>query len=361
MKKRKRKKDARKQSNIAYQNKDILSKLAAEYFKGKSLSAYGIGLPRIAEVLPTNLPAIEANELRIDNFFRFEDGSCGIVDYESVYKDIAQKIKYLNYVARIAGRFHRDGIPLRNLRFIVIYTADVERREVSASYDIGCLHFEVEPAFLSELDADGIFPKIKAKILAGERLGEEEQMQFIVLPLAKKGKEEKARLLQEEIELGKQIKDEEQGVFLLSAMLVFSDKIVDEDTAGKVRRWIGMTKVGRIFEEEKLAAIKKVEQEKEEEKARALRKQEQEKEKEKAHALRKKEKEKVRALREKEKEKARELREKEKEKAMMSKTIVMNLMRVMKMSDEDILKTVDIYSPAEIRSIREELDAAACG
>ena len=126
-----------------------------------------------------------------------------------------------------------------------------------------------------------------------------------------------------------------------------------------------MTKVGRIFEEEKLAAIKKVEQEKEEEKAQALR----EKEKEKVRALREKEKEKARALRkqeqEKEKEKARALqkqeREKEKEKAMMSKTIVMNLMRVMKMSDEDILKTVDIYTPAEIRSIREELDAAACG
>jgi hypothetical protein len=34
---------------------------------GKSFSVYGLDIPKIIQVLPTNLPEIEANELRIDN------------------------------------------------------------------------------------------------------------------------------------------------------------------------------------------------------------------------------------------------------------------------------------------------------
>ena len=43
-------------------------------------------MPKIIRVLPTNLPAIQANELRIDNLFLLEDGSLALVDYESDYK-----------------------------------------------------------------------------------------------------------------------------------------------------------------------------------------------------------------------------------------------------------------------------------
>ena len=60
-------------AKIAYQNKDITSKVLAENFKGKSLRVYGINVPKIVQVLPTNLPQIEANELKIDNLFLLED------------------------------------------------------------------------------------------------------------------------------------------------------------------------------------------------------------------------------------------------------------------------------------------------
>jgi hypothetical protein len=44
---------------------------------------YGLELPPIKAVLPTNLPDIKANELRADNVFLLEDDSLLIVDYES--------------------------------------------------------------------------------------------------------------------------------------------------------------------------------------------------------------------------------------------------------------------------------------
>ena len=50
-------------------------------------------IPEIVEILPTNLPAVEANEMRLDNLFRLKDGTIVIVDYESTYS-YADKIKY---------------------------------------------------------------------------------------------------------------------------------------------------------------------------------------------------------------------------------------------------------------------------
>ena len=84
-------------NEVAWQNKDILSKVLGDSFKGKSFAVYGVENSDIVDVKPTNLPAIEANELRLDHLFEFADGSLGIVDYESSYTE-ENKVKYLNYV-----------------------------------------------------------------------------------------------------------------------------------------------------------------------------------------------------------------------------------------------------------------------
>ena len=92
MKKNKDTKMKGSDTEIAYQNKDITSKVMAEEFEGESFAVYGVDLPKIVRVEPTNLPAIEANELRMDNLFYLEDDSYLIVDYESEYD-------YSNYQA----------------------------------------------------------------------------------------------------------------------------------------------------------------------------------------------------------------------------------------------------------------------
>ena len=113
---------------VAYQNKDIVSKIFGEAMKEKSLKAYGLNVPKVVDVLPTNLPALELNELRIDNIFVLEDGSYAIIDYESKYR-YRNKVKYLSYVLRILRRLIRDKVDLRKvkIRIIIIYTADVKR------------------------------------------------------------------------------------------------------------------------------------------------------------------------------------------------------------------------------------------
>ena len=130
---------------ISYQNKDITSKFLAEHLKGKTFRVYGLDLPEITDVKPTNLPTIRANELRMDNLFELADGTVAVVDYESAY-DSADKVKYLNYLTGIANRYQTEGEPCPTLRMVVIYTGDIyhsapflsEERREGAEAERGC-------------------------------------------------------------------------------------------------------------------------------------------------------------------------------------------------------------------------------
>lgn len=245
--------------DIAYQNKDIVSKVFADNFKGKSLAVYGLDIPKIVQVLPTNLPTVEANELRIDNLFLLEDGTVAIIDYESTYSE-ENKVKYLNYVTKVIKRYQKEGILDIRLRMIVIYTADVEPVNVRGELDAGCLRLEIESAFLSKLDSREIMESLTNKVHNNIPLTDEELMEFIILPLTYRTNERKQVAIKDTISLARNITDETKMIFVLSGILVFSDKVIDEESAKNVREWISMTKVGRLFAEEKEKAVEEATQ-----------------------------------------------------------------------------------------------------
>ncbi len=242
------------QEEIAYQNKDITSKVLAENFKGKTFRVYGLDLPEIREARPTDIPAVRANELRMDNLFELEDDTVAILDYESDY-DKNDKVKYLNYLTGVANRYQKEKRGCPQLRMVVIYTGDINRSQVSSGYDIGAVKLHTETAFLSELDSEGIMERLKSKVERNEMLTDEELMEFIILPLSYRKKEEKEKRVRETVELAAKIQDRGQQVFTLAGILTFTDKIIDRETANKIRRAIEMTQVAMIFEEEKQQAL----------------------------------------------------------------------------------------------------------
>ena len=85
-------------------------------------------------------------------------------------------------------------------------------------------------------------------------------MLLIILPLAKKGKEVKQKVIEQVVDLAKQIEDENTQAFVITGILVSSDKFIDRDYAKSVRRYLSMTKVFQILEEEKQEAINLAEQ-----------------------------------------------------------------------------------------------------
>ena len=184
------------------------------------------------------------------------------MDYESEYKK-EDKIKYLNYLTGIANRYAKENQDCPVLRMIVIYTGDIKRGQTSDRYDIGAVRVKLEQAFLSELDSHEIFRHLKEKVERNELLDDEEIMELIIQPLSYRKREEKEAQIRETVKLAAQIQDRGQQLFALSGILVFADKVIDMETANKIRRAIEMTQVARIFEEEKQQAEKKHKEEKE--------------------------------------------------------------------------------------------------
>lgn len=278
----KEKEDAK--SLIAYQNKDITSKVLAGLFKGKSFRVYGLDLPRIIRAEPTNIPAITANELRLDNLFQLADQSVAIVDYESKYKK-EDKVKYLNYVTGIVNRYRNEKKECPLLRVIIIYTGDVYRDQTMDVYEIGVLKMRVETAFLSELDGDGIYQRLKTKIHSANRLTEEELMQFIILPLSYRKQKQKEKKIVELLELAEEIRERKQQMFVLAGLYTFADKVIDASMSDIIRRMICMNKfeglIWKEAEKEKQAALKQAADAYEKEKQKAAKRYRQEKRKQK--------------------------------------------------------------------------------
>ena len=233
---------------IAYQNKDILFKILGQTYKEKSFAAYGIDLPPIRELLPTNLPKISANEKDIDNLFLLADGTYAIVDYEAEYKKL-NKIKYLNYIARVMEKYYKENENF-DLRLIVIYTGDVKSAE--PNFETKCLTLRTEQAFLSHIDGKAAFNMIRQKIHSGTLLEDDDLMKLVILPLTVPGSKGKQEMLEKVVDLAEQITDEEQRIFTLSGVIVASDKFISREYLDQIRRRINMTQLGQLYEKEKI-------------------------------------------------------------------------------------------------------------
>ncbi len=209
----------RERGGVVYHNKDVLFKVLSEAYKEKSFSAYGIDLPHIKEVLPTNLPKMWANEKEPDNLFLLTDGTYVIVEYESQYrrKDMA---KYLNYSARIIERYIGKGEI--KLRLIVIYTGDV--LSADSVLEANCLTLRVEQVFLCKMDGEGEYTRIRGIIEKGLPLCDEDVMRLIILPLTQRGMEKKQKMLENIINLSESIRDEGKRRFVVSGVVIASDK-----------------------------------------------------------------------------------------------------------------------------------------
>lgn len=178
--------------DIVYQNKDIASKMISERLIGKRLAPFGLPNLHIVDILPTNLPTIESNELRLDNLFLLSDGSLAIIDYESEFNQ-GNFVKYMNYIARVLKRYsiNKRLDEVHEIRMVVIYTADVEY--APDVYDLGGVSLRIESAYLVNQNSNHIYQKLRYKIGQREMLTEEELMELMILPLTAKGPEGKQR------------------------------------------------------------------------------------------------------------------------------------------------------------------------
>ncbi len=231
---------------IAYQNKDIVSKLFGDRMKGKPLSLFGLGTAlKVADVTPTNLPIVQARELRMDNLFELEDGSVAVLDYESEYKK-SNFTKYGRYIMDVADRYLKEGKE-PDIHMMVLYTADIERAETSFSRT--ACRIETEASYLVKAPSEEWLEDVKAGI-AGQNIQDEVLMHLVLLPLTYKGDEKKQEAIRECVHLARQIPDKGQETFVLAGILTFTDKVINEKTRQYIKEVLGMTQVGKMLMDE---------------------------------------------------------------------------------------------------------------
>ncbi len=231
---------------IAYQNKDIVSKLFGERMKGKPLSLFGLGTDlKVADVKPTNLPIVQARELRMDNLFELEDGSVAVLDYESEYKK-SNFTKYGRYIMDVADRYLKEGKE-PDIHMMVLYTADIERAETSFSRT--ACSIQTEASYLVKAPSEEWLKDVKAGI-ASQSITDEMMMHLVLLPLTYKGEERKQEAIKECVHLARRIPDKGQETFVLAGILTFTDKVINEKTRQYIKEVLGMTQVGKMLMDE---------------------------------------------------------------------------------------------------------------
>ena len=231
---------------IAYQNKDIVSKLFGQMMKGKSLSLFGLKTDlKVVDARPTDIPIVQARELRLDNLFELEDGSVAIIDYESVWKE-TNFIKYGRYILEVIERYLQEG-KRPDIHMMVLYTADIEKA-ANLMKRTACT-IEVEAAYLTGISSEEWLDYVRAGI-ADSQVSDEVLMRLILLPLTYKGEERKQTAIKACVELARQIPDQSQEAFALAGILSFTDKVINDETKQYIKEVLGLTQVGKMLMDE---------------------------------------------------------------------------------------------------------------
>ena len=228
---------------IAYQNKDIVSKLFGEQMKGKSLSLFGLNTNlKVMDIRPTNIPIVQAKELRMDNLFELEDGSVAILDYESQFKE-TNFTKYGYYIMNVINRYLNEG-KTPDIHMMVLYTADIETAKTILERT--ACRIKIEAAYLTGTPSEQWLEEIKGS-LANQIISDKTLMRLILLPLTYKDEEKKQETIKLCVNLAQKIPDKEQETFALAGILAFTDKIISNSTKKYIEEVLGMTQVGQML------------------------------------------------------------------------------------------------------------------
>ena len=237
-------------TGIVYQNKDVLFKVLGEVYKDKSFKVYGLDLPPVKALLPVNLPEVRADERSTDNLYLLaDDKTLAMMEYES-QPEANALFKYGSRGFRILETYNKEDKDY-NLVIAVIYTGDV--KSAPDVLDRDGIRIRVRQVFLSRFDGLAIYDELRNKINNNEKLTDEDIMKLIILPLTKKAGDQE--MIESAINLARQVEDEKLQVFIIAGILTAADKFIDKTYADQIKGWLRMTKVARLYEEEKIEAV----------------------------------------------------------------------------------------------------------
>ncbi len=165
----------RRATRVAQQAKDILAKWLAQQMPTTFLSALGLDLPPIVEVLPTEVPVLSVHLEHPDVLVRLADAS--IADLEFQMTGEPDLWRFLQY--NCAAVLHYQS----RVHTVVIYGPGIAT--APQELDLGSLRFRVTNLFIGQQEAEEVLATLEAKRARGESLDAGDRTRLVLLPLMK--------------------------------------------------------------------------------------------------------------------------------------------------------------------------------
>lgn len=240
-------------TNLSYGAKDILYKLMGQLYKGKPLKAFGVNdIPKILDRLPRSFFEGEVLKGGPNDIFILEDGSILLFGFEDNINIDENMFIYLEVAVKVIKRYYKHRGDFPKVRMVIIYNQTVKEARNTLSF--GDILICSESVLMSELNVEKVLSELKVKVLDGN-LSQEDKLKFIMLPLMK-NENEHLNVIRESVQLAKAIKLERDEAIVLNGIIESSDKFIDEEKAKELKELLEMTKIDRLYNEERELAVK---------------------------------------------------------------------------------------------------------
>ncbi|MGG5462049.1 hypothetical protein [Clostridium sp. B9] len=239
--------------NISYGAKDILYKLMGQLYKGRPLEVLGVNdMPKIMDRLPRNFFESDVINGGPNEIFILEDGSILLFGYEDNKNIDENMFIYLEVAVKVIKRYYKHRGSFPKVRMAIVYNSIVKEARNTLSF--GDILICSESIFMSELNAEKVLRDLKAKVLEGD-LSQADKIKFTMLPIMKK-EDENLNMIRESVQLAKSIKVERDEAIVLNGIIEATDKFIDEEQAKELKELLEMTKIDRLYKEERELAVK---------------------------------------------------------------------------------------------------------
>lgn len=220
---------------IPHHNYDVIFKAVIERFKDNALEFYGVHVPPIVDVEPTELSKVEINTRKMDFVFRLADETYLHLEFQTSRKE-DDLLRFLSYDVGLYTKRKR------NIRTVIIYGADVE--EAPDMLSIGSIQYQVQCVFMSAYDGDAVMRELWHKVQSGDMLTEIDQLNLIFMPLmpSKIGRSERAI---EAVKMAESVQDEAVKLSLLGSIIGITARFIDKEYVRKIVEVLRMNEVYR--------------------------------------------------------------------------------------------------------------------
>ncbi|MDM0446714.1 hypothetical protein QTH04_06450 [Clostridium perfringens] len=240
-------------TNISYGAKDILYKLMGQLYKGKPLEILGVNdMPKIMDRLPRNFFENEVSEGGPNEIFILEDGSILLFGYEDEKNIDENMFIYLEVAVKVIKRYYKHRGTFPKVRMAIIYNSSVKEARNTLSF--GDILICSESIFMNKLNAEKALKELKEKVLE-DNLTQSDKIKFIMIPLMKSEYDD-SNILRDCVQLAKSIKSERDEAIILNGIIESTDKFISEEEARELKELLEMTKIERLYNEERDLAVK---------------------------------------------------------------------------------------------------------